>query len=322
VKRHLLSLFSQVSFSFRKLADDRQMISRFLQSGPSNPLRSAGMMLAACALIALTTIIAKALGTGYGGPPLHPLQISAGRFIFALVGLAGALAVLRPRFHRPHIRLHVGRSFFGWAGVTLMFAAVARIPVSDATAISFLNPIFGMLLAIPLLGERVGPIRWSAAAIALLGALVLLRPGSSAFDPAALIALMAALFMGIEVILIKKLSGREAPLQILTINNSIGAVIACTAASFVWIAPSPSQWMALAAIGLVMVTAQSLFIQSMRSGDASFALPFSYSTLVFATLYDFWIFGVLPDWVSAVGGIIILSGAFLLAWREVVRNRQ
>lgn len=203
-----------------------------------------------------------------------------------------------------------------------MFAAVARIPVSDATAISFLNPIFGMLLAIPLLGERVGPIRWAAAAIAMIGAFVLLRPGSSAFDPAALLALTAALFMGIEVILIKKLSGKEAPLQILTINNSIGAIIACTAASFVWMAPSPAQWGALAAIGLVMVTAQSLFLQSMRSGEASFALPFSYSTLVFATIYDFWVFGYLPDWISVLGGVIILSGAMLLAWREVVHSRQ
>jgi drug/metabolite transporter (DMT)-like permease len=280
------------------------------------------MMLAACALIAMTTIIAKALGTGLGGPPLHPLQISAGRFIFALLGLSLAVAVMRPTFHRPHIRLHVGRSFFGWSGVTLMFAAVAQIPVSDATAISFLNPVFGMILAIPFLGERVGPIRWGAAAIAMTGAFILLRPGSSAFDPAALLALTAALFMGIEVILIKKLSGKEAPLQILAINNSIGAVIACAAASFVWVAPSPVQWGALAAIGMIMVTAQSMFIQSMRSGEASYALPFSYSTLVFATIYDFWIFGYLPDWISVLGGGIILSGAMLLAWREFVHGRQ
>ncbi len=289
---------------------------------PPNPMRSALMMLAACALIAATTLIAKALGTGFGEEPLHPFQISAGRFIFALMGLMIFLPILRPRFHKPAIKLHIGRSFFGWAGVTLMFAAVAHIPISDATAISFLNPIFGMLLAIPLLGERVGPIRWLAVAIALIGALVLLRPGTAAFEPAALIALLAALFMGMEVILIKKLTGREAPVQILVINNSIGAVIACTAASFVWMPPSLSQWGALAAIGLVMVSAQALYIQSMRSGEASFALPFSYSTLIFATFYDFWIFDVAPGGISIMGGLIILSGALLLGWREILQERR
>jgi len=85
---------------------------------------------------------------------------------------------------RPDLRIHIGRTLFGWGGVTCMFAAVAFMPMSDATAISFLNPVFGMLLAIPLLGERVGPWRWLAAAMALIGALILLRPGPDTFQAA------------------------------------------------------------------------------------------------------------------------------------------
>ncbi|MDF2368210.1 DMT family transporter [Sneathiella sp.] len=293
-----------------------------ISTGALNPLRSALMMLGACSLIAATTIIAKSLGTDLLGEPLHPLQVSAGRFLFALMGLFCASLILRPKIQTPAFKLHIGRTFFGWAGVSLMFTAVVRIPVSDATAISFLNPIFGMLLAIPLLGERVGLFRWSAVAIAFVGAVILLRPGSSTFDPAAFIALLAAFCMGIEVILIKKLTGRESPLQILIINNCIGAIIACSAASFFWSAPTMAQWGALAAIGLVMLSAQSLFIQSMRSGDASFALPFSYSTLIFATFYDFWIFDAIPGWVSILGAAVILSGALLLGWREIVLSRR
>ena len=68
-------------------------------------------------------------------------------------------------FRKPHWRLHIARTSFGWAGVTLMFASVAYIPLADATAISFLNPVFGMMLAIPLLGEKVGRVRWSAAVL-------------------------------------------------------------------------------------------------------------------------------------------------------------
>ena len=281
-----------------------------------NPPLAIALMLSATAFIAGTTLLAKAIGAGHLGPPLHPLQISHGRFVFAFALFAMIAAVLRPRIQRPDLRLHLGRTFFGWGGVTLMFAAVAFIPLGDATAISFLNPVFAMLLAIPLLGERVGRIRWSAACIALIGALILLRPTPASFQTAALLALMAAVAMGLEVIFIKKLAGREAPFQILLVNNAIGVVIASLAVIPVWVPPSPGQWMALAAIGVLMATAQTFFINAMARADASFIAPFSYATLIFAALYDALIFGARPDAISAIGAAIILSGAGLLAWRE------
>ena len=197
-----------------------------------------------------------------------------------------------------------------------MFAAVAFIPMSDATAISFLNPVFGMLLAIPLLGERVGPWRWTAAATALLGALVLLRPGPETFQPAALLALGAAMVMGMELIFIKKLANRENPFQILLINNSIGLVIATLAVLPVWVPPTGAQWLALATLGCLMAAAQACFVNAMARADASFVTPFSYLTLIFAALYDLLIFDVVPDRISIAGALIILGGASLLAWRE------
>ncbi|GGA07945.1 DMT family transporter [Neptunicoccus cionae] len=280
-----------------------------------NPKRAAIMILLAASLIASTTIVAKYLGTL--GTPLHPLQVSAGRFVFAFLALLAFSAITRPKISNPQVGLHLGRSLFGWVGVTLMFTAVARIPVSDATAISFLNPVFGMMLAIPILGEKVGRWRWSAAGIALFGAVILLRPGGGSFQPAALFALAAALFMGLEVVLIKLLSGREPPMQILLFNNGIGATLALTAALFVWTTPTWDQWIGLCLIGLLMVCGQALFIQAMRSAEASFVLPFSYSTLVFAAVYDFWAFDARPDGISVTGATVILGGAALLAWREM-----
>jgi drug/metabolite transporter (DMT)-like permease len=283
---------------------------------PLNPPLAIALMLSATAFIAGTTLLAKAIGAGHLGPPLHPLQISHGRFVFAFALFATVAAVLRPRILRPDLPLHLGRTFCGWSGVTLMFAAVAFIPMGDATAISFLNPVFAMLLAIPLLGERVGRIRWSAACIALIGALILLRPTPASFQPAALLALGAALVMGLEVIFIKKLAGREAPFQILLVNNTIGVGIASLAVIPVWVPPSPAQWAALVAIGALMATAQVFFINAMARADASFIAPFSYATLIFAAFYDAIVFGTRPDSVSWLGALVILSGAGLLAWRE------
>jgi len=282
----------------------------------ANPALAVALMLSATAFIAATMLLAKSLGTDTLGPPLHPLQISHGRFLFAFAAISSTAIILRPRIANPHLGLHIGRTVFGWAGVTLMFAAVSFIPLSDATAISFLNPVFGMLLAIPLLGEKVGPWRWFAAFTALLGALILLRPGPDSFQMAGLLALGAAIIMGMELIFIKKLANREPSFQILLVNNAIGLFIASVAVLPVWVMPTMAQWGALAALGGLMATAQACFVNAMARADASFITPFSYVTLIFATLYDLLIFDVWPDVISIIGAIIILGGALLLAWRE------
>jgi drug/metabolite transporter (DMT)-like permease len=285
------------------------------------PGAAIAFMVAATAFIAGTTLLAKALGTGTLGDPLHPLQVSFGRFLFAWLVIVATAAALRPRLTRPDLKTHTARTLCGWCGVTLMFAAAAAIPLADATAISFLNPIFGMILAIPLLGERVGKWRWLAAAIAFAGALILIRPGREGIEPGALLALVATLALGLELIFIKRLSGRERTLQILLVNNTIGLCIATFAVIWVWQPPAPAQWAGMAAIGTVMAAAQFCFVSAMARADASFVTPFSYLTLVFAALYDAALFGVLPTSLSLLGAATIIAGAALLAWRERVNRR-
>lgn len=281
-----------------------------------NPRLAIALMISATAFIAGTSLLAKMIGTGQLGAPFHPLIITFGRFAFATLALWSAAAVLRPRFGAIHWRLHVMRTTCGWAGVTLMFAAVAYIPLSDATAISFLNPVFAMIFAVFLLRETVGPWRWAAAALSLCGAVILLRPGAGVLELGALIALGSALVLGFEVILIKRLSAREAPLQLLIVNNGIGLMIASVAAAAVWSTPNAAQWAALAGIGVLMAGAQACYLNAMARAEASFVVPFSYATLIFAALYDLVIFGVVPAPISLIGAAVIIAGAALLAWRE------
>ncbi|MDJ0629387.1 MAG: DMT family transporter [Rhodobacter sp.] len=287
-----------------------------------NPPLAIGLMLLATVFIAGTTLLAKALGTGRLGPDLHPLHVSHGRFLFGFLTVVAATLIMRPAFHRPHWPLHIARSILGWGGVTLMFAAVAFIPLSDATAISFLNPVFAMVFAIAFLREHVGPVRWAAAAIAFAGAIVLLRPGLDSFRPAALLALGAALVMGAEITCLKRLSGREGPFQILLINNAIALTVASLAVAVVWQTPTPVQWAALAGIGVLMAAAQMCYVNSVARADASLVVPFSYATLVFAAIYDLAVFGVIPDAVSILGALVIVAGGAMLAWREGRRQRR
>ncbi len=281
-----------------------------------NPRLAMLLMILATSFIAATTLLAKALGTDALGAPLSPLQITHARFLFAALSLGSAALVLRPRFGKVNLKLHIIRTTCGAVGVTLMFASVAFIPLSDATAISFLNPVFAMAFAVFLLGEKIGPIRWSAAGIALIGAFILLRPGSGAIAAGALLALGAALILGLEVIFIKRLSRLERPFQILLVNNAIGLCIASLAVIAVWEMPTPAQWGALAGVGILMALAQTCFLNSVARADASFVVPFSYGTLLFAALYDALVFNVIPDGISFLGAGIIIAGAAMLAWRE------
>ena len=286
-----------------------------------NPALAATLIAVACAFIAATTLIAKTLATSQFGAPMHPFQIVFGRFLFAFLAFALASAILRPALQRPHLPLHLARTLGGWAGLTLMFASVAHIPLADATAISFLNPVFGMILAIPLLGEKVGRWRWGAAGIAFVGAVILLRPTPDSFQPAALLALGAAVILGFELNIIKKLTRRENPFSILLINNAIGVCIATLAVLWVWFWPTPAQWALMAALGCAMAVAQTCFVNAMARADASFVAPFSYGTLIFAAIYDILFYSVVPDTITVLGAGIILAGAFLLAWREGRRVR-
>ncbi|MDB2579425.1 DMT family transporter [Tateyamaria sp.] len=283
---------------------------------PHNPALAAGLIAVATAFIAATTLIAKALGTDQFGPAIHPFQIVFGRFLFAFLAFSIAVAILRPTLQRPHLGLHLARTLGGWAGLTLMFASVAYIPLADATAISFINPVFGMIFAIPFLGERVGKWRWLAAGISLIGAMILLRPTPDSFQPAALLALAAAVILGAELNVIKKLTSRENPFSILFVNNAIGVGIAGVAVIWVWQAPMPTQWVLMATLGVAMAVAQTCFVNAMARADASFVAPFSYGTLIFAALYDVVFYDVIPDHVTLLGAAIIILGALLLAWRE------
>ena len=293
----------------------------FLSEARPPAVRAAIMMIICCALIAASTFGAKVLGRGEVGAPMHAFQTTFGRYFFALCVLTTAaffLPVGRPKVSLP---LYAARTFCGWAGVSGLFAAAALIQLADATAISFLSPVFAMLLAVMFLGETVGRFRWGAALVALAGGMILLRPGDGALEPGAAIAFGAAVILAIEITLIKRITRVEPVLRFLLITNIMGALMASAAALPVWRPPSLDEWAIMAFVGFSMVSAQILFTASMRIADASFIAPFFYATLIFAALYDAIWFGVIPGSVSITGAALILCGAMVLAWREARQNK-
>ena len=282
-------------------------------------LVSISYMILASLLIAATTILAKTLGTDKLGAPLNPLQISNSRFFFAFILITIIFIKTKTKVIKPNIKIHLARSCAGWLGISILFGASSIIPVSDATALIFTNPIFTMLLAIPILGERIKSIKWLAALITFVGAIILIRPENNtiAIEPIILLLILGAVILGLESIFIKMLTNFENPVQILFINNGIGLFISLIPLYFIWQNPTYLQIFAMFGIGALMLCAQSCFIQALKRGEAHFVVPYFYSTLIFVTFYDFLIFEIIPDKISVFGATIIILGGLTMYLSEI-----
>ena len=287
-----------------------------------NTVTSVLFMISASLLIAGTTILAKILGTTTLGPPINPMQISNARFIFAFILIFIFFITTKSKIIKPNYKIHLGRSVCGWIGISILFGASSIIPITDATAIIFTNPIFTMLLAIVLLGEKVKPIKWIAVIITFWGALILIRPENNIINHQFIIIILiiGAFVLGLESIFIKMLTFKENPKQILLINNSIGLLISSIPICFIWTTPTTLQILAMLGIGSLMLCAQACFIQALRRSKAHFAVPYFYTTLIFVAIYDFFIFNITPDDISFIGASLIIIGGISIYISEIIKK--
>ena len=265
---------------------------------------------------ASSTFLSKLLGSGEWGEPLNPLQIAHARFAFGLMTALALAVFVDLRLTRPNLKLHVLRSACGWTGIAILFTGVLYIPASDAVALTFLNPIFAMVFAVKILMERIDKQRWWAAAIALFGGILLIRPEANGLNPIALLCIFGAIIIGVEIVVIKLLTLREGVFQILVINNAIAVLLASIPLMFVFMMPTASQWLALTAVGVTMVIGQLLFLFAMKAIDASLVSPFIYSTLIFVGTLDYFILDVQPDAISLLGGAMIIASGSYIGLRE------
>lgn len=265
---------------------------------------------------ASSTFLSKLLGSGQWGDPLNPLQIAHARFAFGLVTAMVLAVFVGLQLTRPHFKLHVLRSACGWIGIAILFTGVLYIPASDAVALTFLNPIFAMVFAVKILMERIDNQRWWAAAIALFGGILLIRPEANGLNLIALLCIFGAIIIGVEIVVIKLLTSREGVFQILVINNTIAALLATVPLMFVFVMPTATQWLALTAVGVIMVIGQLLFLFAVKAADASLVSPFIYSTLIFVGTLDYFILDVQPDSISLFGGALIIASGSYIALKE------
>jgi drug/metabolite transporter (DMT)-like permease len=214
--------------------------------------------------------------------------------------------------------LQFARSLLLLAATFLFFTGLSRIGLAEATAVMVLNPLFITLGGAFFLGEALGPRRLGAIAVALGGAMLVIRPGSSAFDPAALYPLGGALCFASYSLITRAVGGREDVWTSLFYTALVGGCVMTLATPFFWTWPGAFGASMMAGIALAGTLGQLLLIQAFTSGEAGMLAPFGYSGLIFATLIGLVVFSEVPAPLTIVGGGLIVA-AGLYVWRRETR---
>ncbi|HMB76605.1 MAG TPA: DMT family transporter [Kiloniellaceae bacterium] len=284
-----------------------------------NPFRAILFMIAAGLLNTVMLSAIKQLSE-----ELHAFEIAFFRclvgfmVLLPMVWQTGGVMVLRTK----RIGRHVLRSALNAGGMLLFFWAISLAPLATVSAIGFASPLFAALLAIPILGEKVGLRRWSGLIIGFIGTIIILRPGAGIVDLGALLALFSSILWAGAMITIKQLTSTETPLSITTWASLFVGIFCLGPAVYVWQWPTAEQCIWLALIGTLGSAIQFCFAKAFSLADTTVVLPFDFLKLVWASLFGFVLFAEIPDpWVW-VGGTIIFASAVYVAYRERVKRQS
>ncbi len=228
----------------------------------------------------------------------------------------------RPAIATTHsLWLQIARAVFLVIATLSSFFAVHLLPLTQATAITFVAPLIVAVIAGPLLGEWIGARRVVAVLVGFGGVLVITRPGGAGFQPAMLLALITAVVNALYSVTTRLLAARDSSETTMFYAGLVGSAVFVPVLPFIWVAPaSGAMWLMMAGLGALGALGHWLLILAHKHAPASLLAPFFYAQLVVAALLGLLVFGEVPDrWTVAGGAIVMASGLYLL-YRERVRR--
>jgi drug/metabolite transporter (DMT)-like permease len=285
-----------------------------MQLSTPSPTRGILLMIAAILLFTAMDATAKGLIQRYPAPQVIWVRF-AGQLLIVLLLLRHHIGpVLRTRFPV----LHLWRSASQFGATTFFFLSLPHIGLAEATAIADINPVLITLGAALFLGERLGPRRLAGVIVALVGALIVIRPGSGIFTWWALLPLLCALSYATSALLTRKIGAQESVWASMVYAALFGTIVAGLALPLVWQPIATEDLWRFALIACLGTGAQLCIIRSFSITEASVVAPFAYLGIVFAAgwgilLYDQW-----PDRWTVIGALVIV-GAGLYVWHRETR---
>ncbi|HLJ64641.1 MAG TPA: DMT family transporter [Stellaceae bacterium] len=282
------------------------------------PFVAIGLMLIAVALFSLMDSVSKLLAQSYS-----PLEVAWGRYVaIFLLLLPFVLRNPRRMLRVAWPGLQLVRAITVMGSALLFIAGLQFLPLAEATAIAFTSPLLVTAMSIPFLGERVGPRRWASVVVGFLGVLVVIRPGTRAFDPAALLPLGSAAFWAMSIVATRRMGSRDRPITTLFFSTSVGLVLCSAAMPLVWITPTPEAIFRTFLVAMLSAGGQYLVIIALMRAAASLIMPFSYSQMLWSILLGYQIFGTIPATNTWIGATIIIGSGLYIAHRERVTSKR
>lgn len=256
---------------------------------------------------------------------IEGVQTAFFRAFFSVLLLAPMMLAGRVQpWRSERIQGHFWRTFMGTVSMVLGFYAVSMLPLADATALAFSQPLFSVVLAAAVLREKVRWRRWSATIIGFAGVLVMARPGSGSLQPGAIVAILNALAVGVSILLVRRLSDTEPPIMILTQFAIFSTLLLALPAIWFWRWPSAYGWALAVGVSVTATLGQYFWVQAFAVGEMSAVAPFDYLRLPFAVFVGWLVWGEMPVIWTYVGASIVIGSALYIAYREsqLVRERR
>ena len=281
-------------------------------------IRGASLMVAAMLGFALEDMLIKQMA---GAMPVGQVVMilgAGGCLIFGPIALAYGDRIFAPALWHPAILIRNFAEIFGMLGFV---SAIALTPLSTASAILQATPLVVTLGAALFLGESVGWRRWLAIVIGLVGVMLIIRPGSDAFEPKSLLAVVGVIGLAARDLATRRvppgLSTRVISLYAFAASIIGGAILlALGVTGDTWVTPTPTDSLRLGAAITVGILAYYAIVGATRTGDVAVVAPFRYSRLIFALIIGALVFGERPDGLTLLGAVIIVTSGVYTFWRE------
>ena len=262
---------------------------------------------------ALNTVM-KHLAMRYGVPEVIFIR-SAGHMVFMLALLmpGHGLDIFRTR----RLDLQLVRSAMQGISTGFYISALTVIPLTTATTIAFTAPLLVVALSGPMLGEKVGPRRWSAVLVGFIGALIIIRPGGMLIHWADFLVIGSAAFYAAYQLLTRRIALYDSSRTTGTYTILVTLVVLAAVAPFFWTTPTGwVDWGLFASMGIAGGLGHFFMVKAYQYGQASIVGPFDYGQLLGATILGAIVFSEFPDLWTWVGAAILIGSGLYVAHRE------
>ncbi|SLN23259.1 Riboflavin transporter [Roseovarius gaetbuli] len=300
-------------------------------------LTGAAFALAAVMCFSLNDVGIKFLSDDYA---LHQVvfiraMIGIIAFVTCVMPFTGGTSLLRTR--RPVV--HLIRGLCVVSANMCLFLGLAALPIADAVAVFFVSPLVITVFSVIFLYETVGPRRWAAVAVGFVGVLVIVKPGTAAFQLASLLPIAAAFLYATLHMLTRKIGGTEtAPtmafyIQLTFVVASLAIGLGLGDGRFAgmghpsleflfraWVVPDPGDYPIFVMLGISAMLGGLCISQAYRLSEAAFAAPFEYVAMPMAIMWGVTVFGTWPDQSAWIGIALIIGSGLYLLWRESVKD--